>query len=90
LVVCTSDAESLSYVIAEGKILHTPVVSNNFPVAYEVLDNSCGFISSIGDMPKLLYKIINDDDKIYSKVKESISTYEYENEDIMKKVYSII
>lgn len=90
LLVCTSVAESFSYVIAEGKILHTPVVSNNFPVAYEVLDNSCGFISSIDDMPELLYKIINDDDKIYSKVKESISTYEYENEDIMKKVYSII
>lgn len=90
LLVCTSVAESFSYVIAEAKILHTPIVSNNFPVAYEVLDNSCGFISSIDDMPELLNKIINDDDKIYSKVKESISTYEYENEDIMKKVYSII
>ena len=90
LVVCTSDAESFSYVIAEGKILHTPVVSNNFPVAYEVLDNSCGFISSMDDMPELLYRIINNEDKIYSKVKETISSYEYENEDIMKKVYSII
>lgn len=90
LIVCTSDAESFSYVIAEGKILHTPVVSNNFPVAYEVLDENCGYISSIDEMPELLYKLINDENGIYSKVKETISSYEYENEDIMKKVSSIL
>ena len=90
LVVCTSDAESFSYVIAEGKILHTPVVSNNFPVAYEVLDENCGYISSIDEMPELLYKLINDENGIYSKVKESISTYEYENEEILKKTNSIL
>lgn len=90
LVVCTSDAESFSYVIAEGKILHTPVVSNNFPVAYEVLNNNCGYISSIDEMPELLYKLINDENGIYSKVKETITSYEYENEDIMKKVSSIL
>lgn len=90
LLVCTSMAESFSYVIAEGKILHTPVVSNNFPVAYEVLDENCGYISSIDEMPELLHKLINDENGIYSKVKESISTYEYENEEILKKTNSIL
>lgn len=90
LVVCTSDAESFSYVIAEGKILHTPVVSNNFPVAYEVLDDNCGFITSLDEMPATLYKLINDKDGIYSKVKDSISSYDYDNEEIIKRIDSIL
>ena len=90
LVVCTSDSESFSYVIAEGKIVHTPVVSNDFPVAHEVLDKSCGWITSIGDMPLLLYRLINDTDGEYSKVRESISKYEYDNDAILQRVYKII
>ncbi len=90
LVVCTSDSESFSYVIAEGKIVHTPVVSNDFPVAYEVLDKSCGWIASLEEMPQLLYRLINDIDGEYSKVEESIKKYEYDNDAILEKVYKII
>lgn len=90
LIVCTSTTESFSYVIAESKILHTPILSNDFPVAHEVLDKNCGFISSLDRMPELLYKLINDENKVYSSVKESISSYKYENDIIMEKVYSIL
>jgi glycosyltransferase involved in cell wall biosynthesis len=90
LVVCTSDSESFSYVIAEGKIVHTPVVSNNFPVAYEVLDKSCGWIASIEEMPQLIYRLVNDIGGEYSKIRESIKSYEYDNDAILEKVYKII
>lgn len=90
LVVCTSDSESFSYVINEGKILHTPVISNNFPVAKEVLPSDCGWISSLEDMPDMLFNIINDVDGIYSKVKETISNYTYPNNQIIEKVNQIL
>jgi glycosyltransferase involved in cell wall biosynthesis len=90
LVVCTSDSESFSYVIAEGKIVHTPVVSNDFPVAYEVLDKNCGWITSVEEMPSQLYRLINDINGEYSKIKKCIENYEYDNNAIMDKIYQII
>ncbi len=90
LYVCTSLSESFSYTIFESKILHTPVLSNNFPVAYEVLDNQCGWICTIEEMPSLLTDIINDQGSIYSKVCESINNYRYDNNEVVNKVYSIL
>ena len=89
LVACTSSSESFSYVIAEAKILHTPVVSNHFPVAYEVIDEQTGWITNIKDMPQLLARIINDEDREYSRKKASIMSYEYSNEEILKKIETL-
>lgn len=86
LYVCTSNSESFSYTIFESKILHTPVVSNSFPVAYEVLDEKCGWICPIEEMPSLLSDIIGDKDGIYSKMKGSICQYKYDNGTIIKKI----
>lgn len=90
LVVCTSHSESFSYVINEGKILHIPVVSNNFPVAYEVLEKEYGWVTSIENMPDLLYRLINNIDNEYSTVKENCKLYRYSNEEIIKVVESIL
>lgn len=90
LYVCTSDSESFSYTIFESKILHTPVLSNNFPVAYEVLDKNCGWVCPIDEMPSLLSDIINDNMGIYSQVIKSIKNYNYDNKNIIKIVESII
>ena len=86
LVVCTSSSESFSYVLAEAKILHTPVLSNDFPVAYEVVDDSCGWIVNIKDMPQLLTRIINNVDGEYDKKKASIMNYEYSNQELLQKI----
>ena len=86
IAVCTSSSESFSYVIAEAKILHTPVLSNDFPVAYEVVDEQTGWIANINDMPKLLARIIDDVDGIYNKKKASISKYEYNNDKIIRQI----
>lgn len=90
LHVCSSSSESFSYTIAESKILHTPLVSNDFPVAYEVVDDNVGWICKINDMASKIADIINDKDGMYSKVKETISTYKYDNGTIMSMFYQII
>lgn len=84
LHVCTSFSESFSYTIAESKVLHTPVVSNDFPVAFEVVDDNSGWICNINSMSKLLSKIIDDIDNCYTKKRISIMTYSYNNSDIIK------
>lgn len=89
LVVCTSVSESFSYIIAEAKVLHTPVLSNDFPVAYEVVDEQTGWIANIKDMPQLLTRIINDEDGEYSRKKTSAMNYEYSNEEILQKIDSL-
>lgn len=90
LYVCTSCSESFSYTIFESKILHTPVVSNNFPVAYEVLEDDNGWICGIDEMPKLLAEILDDKNGIYSKAKKQVSRYKYSNENILFKIDDLI
>lgn len=90
LYVCTSDSESFSYTIAESKILHTPLVSNDFPVAYEVVDKNVGWICNIDNMAALITDIINDKDSIYSKKKQTILTYDYDNYGILERFYNLI
>lgn len=90
LYVCTSDSESFSYTIFESKILHTPVLSNNFPVAYEVLNEKCGWVCSIDEMPVLVADLINNKDGIYSKVKKSIEDYEFDNKSIIQHIETIL
>jgi glycosyltransferase involved in cell wall biosynthesis len=84
--ICLSAFESFSYTLAEAKILHTPVLSNNFPVAYEVVDNSCGWIANIEEMPQLLARIINNENGEYDKKKATVMKYEYSNQTILQKI----
>lgn len=90
LYVCTSDSESFSYTIFESKILHTPVLSNNFPVAYEVIEKNCGWVCSLDRVHNLLTDMINDKDNIYSKVKKNIETYEYDNKRIIQQIEELL
>ena len=90
LLVCTSVAESFSYVIAEGKILQTPVLSNDFPVAYEVVDKTMGWIANIKDMPQELARIIGNEDDEYTRKKETAMNFEYSNEQILHKIDQLL
>lgn len=90
LFVCTSESESFSYVIAESKVLHVPVLCNNIPVAKEVVSDEEGWISSIADMPGTLSRIIDKNNGIYTSVKEKILNYQYNNYEILKKFEDIV
>lgn len=86
LFVCTSISESFSYVIAEAKALHTPIVSNNFSTAFEVLDENTGWIINTKEMPHLLAKIINNVDGEYDSKKKTANYYHYSNDSILQKL----
>ena len=90
LFVCTSVSESVSYVIAESKVLHVPVLCNDIPVAKEVVSDEEGWISSIADMPGTLSRIIDKNNGIYTSVKEKILNYRYNNHEILKKFEAFV
>lgn len=90
LLVCLSKSESFSYVLAEAKTLHVPVLSNNFPVAYEVIDEHFGWVCSLEDMPQTLSLIIQDKYGEYRRVKKELKLYEYDNNIIIKEVEKLL
>lgn len=86
LHVCTSASESFSYTIAESKILHVPVLCNDFPVSSEVVSKDEGWICHVDDMAVILKDLIEDKDGMYGKVKNTLANYEYPNDGIVKLV----
>lgn len=90
LHVCLSDYESFSYTLAEAKTLHTPVLSNDFPVAYEVVDSSTGWIANLKDMMQLLARVIDNEGGEYERKKASIMNYQYFNKAILQKFEGLL
>lgn len=90
LHVCLSDYESFSYTLAEAKVLHTPVLSNDFPVAYEVVDSSIGWIANIKDIPQLLARIVDNEGGEYERKKASALKYEYSNQEILQRIDELL
>lgn len=90
LYVCTSESESFCYTLVESEILHTPVLTNAFPVTEEVLDERCGWKCSMDDMSDMIVKIINDENGIYSLKKNSILSYEYDNDSIITEFCKLV
>jgi hypothetical protein len=90
LLVCTSSSESFSYVIAEAKVLHTPVLSNQFPVAKEVVDNMSGWMADLDEFPQLLALIIGNVNGEYDSKKSSIANYQYDNEKSLRAIDSLL
>lgn len=90
LYVCPSDSESFCYTLVESEILHTPVLSNDFPVTKEVLDDRCGWSCSMDEISDMIVKIINNENKMYTLKKNSIIAYEYDNSSILKDFYKLL
>lgn len=90
LLVCTSRSESYSYVIAEAKILHIPVVCNDFPVAYEVIPKELGWVTNIDNMHSIIADIIENKNDIYSKAKCRAKAYTYNNQKIVEQFTDLI
>lgn len=90
LHVCTSESESFSYTVAEAKILHTPVLCNDFPVSAEVVTDHDGWICNVKDMALKLRDIIDNDNNIFTNVKKSILDFRYNNDIIIKKLDEIL
>jgi len=90
LYVCTSLSESFSYTIAESKTLHVPVLTNDFPVANEVVSPNEGWVCNVKDMAFILKDIIEDKNCIYSNVKKTIGNFKYDNNAIVDTFCKLI
>ena len=86
----TSRTESFSYVIAEAKLLHTPILSSDFPVAYEVLDGSCGWIVPLHNFSAWLSRIAENTNNEYDTKKYSVGNYEYSNNKMIIQIDELL
>ena len=90
LLVNTSISEACPYVINEAKLLHTPVICPDFGSAPEFVDDGVnGFICAIEDMADIIIRYIKDKE-LQNKIKESLSTFIYDNESLLRRVEQVI
>lgn len=90
LHVCTSTHESFSYTIAESKILHTPVLCNDFPVSKEIVSDMTGWICDLNNMPQKISAIIDNMNFCYDKKKEMLKLYSYDNGKIKNEIEMLL
>jgi glycosyltransferase involved in cell wall biosynthesis len=90
LLVNTSFSEACPNVINEAKILHIPVVCANFGSATEFIENGVnGYIVPLEQMVDKIELLIKNKDE-YNKIKENISHFVYENDEILEKVKKLL
>ncbi len=86
VLVNTSSYEACPRVVAEAKILKTPVICADFSSSYEFVDNGVdGFIDSLQNLPAIIGSLINDEN-LYNKIKQKCLCYEMNVADIMTKL----
>lgn len=89
LLVNTSVSEACPYVINEAKILHTPIVCSDFGSAKEFIDFGVnGYYVPIEKMADTIVSLYNDRAKL-SILRENLLQFEYDNETILKQIYSL-
>lgn len=89
LLVNTSYYEACPRVVAEAKILHTPVVCADFSSAREFVDNDIdGFVGTIDELPSIIASLISDKN-LYSRIKGNCDRYSLDNEAIFEQLTKI-
>jgi glycosyltransferase involved in cell wall biosynthesis len=89
LLVSTSISEAFPYVLIEAKTLGIPVAVTDFGSAAEcVIDRVEGIITPLEKMPYELENLINNK-TFYTKLKLTLSNYEYDNLPVLKTIYEI-
>lgn len=90
LLVVTSLSEACPRVINEAKILKTPVVSTDFRTIYEYIENGKnGIISNISVIDKEIYRILSDNE-LYNNISNEISSFSFDNTELITKIQSIL
>lgn len=86
LLVSTSLSESFSLVLHEALVLHVPVVSNDFPVATELINRDCGIVCPLSNMHEALGKLIQNKEGSYSSLLESCNKQYYDNTPMLRQI----
>ena len=90
LLVNTSVSEACPYVINEAKILGTPVVCTDFGSANEFVSNGeNGYIVPIEQMADCIVRLIQHPEEL-QKMRANLSTFSYENGQILRQIYSLV
>lgn len=67
IYVCLSESEACPMVFKEAKIFGLPIVTTDFPSAYEFVNEQDGIISSLENMPDAINSMIDKIEKGYTK-----------------------
>lgn len=90
LLVSTSRSEACPRVVNEAKVLKTPVVSADYRTIFEFIqDHENGLISPIETIADAIYEILTDK-SLFEKITKNITRFEFDNEELMKKIKSIL
>ncbi len=90
LLVNTSVSEACPYVVNEAKVLGTPVVCTDFGSAKQFISNGVdGFSVPLDKMADTITGLIADKQS-YNKIKENLRGFEYDNESIKERFFSLI
>ena len=90
LFVSTSESEACPMVFNEARILGLPIVSTDFPSAFEFVENEeNGIIAPLEKLSEGIHKMISDND-FYSKTKEAGCQYKYDNTAIINQLNNIL
>lgn len=89
LLVSLSSSETFNNTLTEAKILGVPVVTTNYPCAYESISQGKeGLISSFEDIEETLLGVISNKDGIYNNIKNNLSSYNYNKNKLLENLYS--
>lgn len=88
LLVSLSKSETFNNTLTEAKILGVPVVTTNYPCAYEsILDGEEGLIDSFENVEESIFRMVTNQDGIYSRIKEVLRRYKYNNQELLLHLY---
>lgn len=88
LLVSLSMSETFNNTLTEAKILGVPVVTTDYPCAYESIDNNKeGLIANFDDIVPAIVSMINDQAGVFSSIKEYLSEYKYDKEVLLQQLY---
>lgn len=91
LLVSLSKSETFNNTLTEAKILGIPVITTDYPCAYESIDNNKeGHVVSFDDIVPAIVKVLNNEADTYSSIKKHLSSFRYDKEALLRHLYTNI
>lgn len=91
LLVSLSKSETFNNTLTEAKILGVPVITTDYPCAYESIDNNKeGFVVGFDDIVPAIVKMLNNEADAYSSIKKHLSSFSYDKEALLRHLYTNI
>lgn len=71
LLVITSESETFSLVAFEARVLGTPIIMNDIPIAREIIKDKSGYIATIEEMPDIISEFYRNPFRVKSFIRLS-------------------